>query len=79
MKKTKEYYAKRFKDYPDVVTLQQFCKMLGGISTRHAKALITQGEIAHFFIKPRYYIPKCSVISFMSESDYIGAKVGGKV
>jgi len=26
----KEYYRERFKQYPDVVTLEQFRKMLGG-------------------------------------------------
>ena len=29
----KQYYRERFKDYPDVVTLEQFRKMLGVLVT----------------------------------------------
>ena len=29
--RNKEYYEERFKDYPDLVNLEQFREMLGGI------------------------------------------------
>jgi hypothetical protein len=41
----KQYYRERFKDYPDVVTLEQFRKMLGGIGDSTASRLMRAGRV----------------------------------
>ena len=34
--KAQDAYKMMFRDYPDVVTVEQMCEMLGGISTKPA-------------------------------------------
>lgn len=52
--RNKEYYRERFKDYPDVVTLEQFRKMLGGICDSTARKLMRAGRVKHFYIRDTY-------------------------
>ena len=44
----KQYYRERFKEYPDVVTLEQFREMLGGIGDGTQGSLWEQGELSTF-------------------------------
>jgi len=56
-----------FLDYPDVVTVEQMCKMLGSISTKTAYKLLQAHRIDHFRIGKTYKIPKLSVIVYLRE------------
>ena len=60
-------YALLFLNYPDVVTVEQMCEMLGGISTKTAYKLLQAGRIYHFRIGRTYKIPKLSVIVYLRE------------
>ncbi len=43
--KNRKYYRKRFANYPEVVTLPQFCEMLGGIADGTARKLMRQNHV----------------------------------
>ncbi len=49
LKQTTETYAAVFKDYPDVVTVEQMSEMLG-ISTKTAYRLLKSNTIKHFMV-----------------------------
>lgn len=60
-------YQLLFQTLPDVVTVEQMCTMLGGISTKTGRKLLQSGCIAHFRIGRFYRIPKLSVINYLRE------------
>ena len=70
MAKSRNYYKKLFKQYPDLVTVLQFREMLGGVGDCFARKLIQQNKVQHLFIKPNYLIPKSSVIDYVLSDDY---------
>ena len=37
-----------FREYPDVVNIEQLCEMLGGVSVKTAYQRLHSGEIAFF-------------------------------
>ena len=39
-----------FREYPDVVNIEQLCEMLGGVSVKAAYQRLHSGEIAFFRI-----------------------------
>ena len=43
--KTNEAYKLFFPEYPDVVTVEQMCEMLGGICVKTAYRLLKSGRI----------------------------------
>lgn len=61
--RSKKYYRKIFRAYPDMVTLLQFREMLGGVSDNFARKLIHEKHVKSIFIKPHYYISKNSVVA----------------
>lgn len=61
-------YQLLFQAMPDVVTVEQMCTMLGGISTKTGRKLLQSGRIAHFRIGRFYKIPKLSIISIYGKS-----------
>ena len=63
--RSKKYYRKIFRAYPDMVTLLQFREMLSGVSNNFAR----------IFVKPHYYISKNSVIDYVLSEDYAKRKV----
>lgn len=71
----KEYYRERFKEYPDVVTLEQFRGMLGGIGDSTARKLMRAGRVTHFYIRDTYMISK----EYVTGEDYSEYKYGLKV
>lgn len=79
MKKTKTYYRKLFRSYPDLVTVLQFREMLGGIGDTFARKLIREGKVKSFFIKPYFYITKSSVIEYVLSRDYAGRNLKVRV
>ena len=53
---TRSDYEKKFRSFPDVVTLNEFRAMLGGISECTARKLINQNHVKHFYIRCTFYI-----------------------
>ena len=54
-----------FKDYPDVVEVDDLRKMLGGISRKRAYRLLADQEIKNVRIGRTYKIPKICVIEYL--------------
>jgi excisionase family DNA binding protein len=70
--KSNEAYKLIFREYPDVVDVEQMCEMLGGISTKTAYRLLRQNQIKHFKIGRTYKIPKLHIFEYLAvaqESD----------
>jgi len=65
-------YQLLFQTMPDVVTVEQMCNMLGGISTKTGRKLLQSGRIAHFRIGRFYKIPKLSIIHYLRENLALG-------
>lgn len=59
-------YRTMFRDYPDVVNVEDLCKMLGGISIKSAYRLLRSGEIKSVIIGKRYRIPKIFVTEYLT-------------
>jgi len=68
--KNEEYYRKLYESYPDVVTLEQFRTMLGGISYKTAGKLMRENHVKHFCIRHTYMIPKVWVIEYVLSEHY---------
>ena len=66
MMNSAEAYGLMFRDYPDVVNIEQLCKMLGGISTKTGYRLLKSGTIKSFVVARRYRIPKINIFEYMS-------------
>lgn len=60
----KDAYRVMFRDYPDVVSVEQMSEMLG-ISTKTAYRLLKDNEIRHFRVGRTYKIPKLHILSFL--------------
>lgn len=58
-------YQLMFSEYPDIVTVPQMCKMLGGISLKTGYRLPKKGEIESFSIGRIYRIPKISILQYL--------------
>lgn len=54
-----------FDKYPDVVTVNQLCQMLGGICSKTAYHLLKQNLIKHIKIGKKYLIPKIYIIEYV--------------
>lgn len=70
MRRNREYYEQLFSSYPDVVTIPDFQKMLGGIAEGTARKLLRGNHVHHFYIRDTYFIPKISVINYVLSKDY---------
>ena len=62
---------KCFYAYPDVLTINEFRAMLGGIGDNYARKLLRQNLVEHFYICGTYYIPKMKVIDYMLSPIYV--------
>jgi hypothetical protein len=69
-KKSRDYYENLFSDYPDVVILPEFMKMLGGIGDSTARKLVRSGQVKSFYIRDTYLIPKSCVIDYVLSKHY---------
>ena len=68
--KTRAHYEKLFENFPDVVTLPDFQKMLGGIADGTARKLMRENRVKHFYIRCTYLIPKPCVIDYVLSEHY---------
>ncbi len=57
-----------FENYPDVVDVDDLCKMLGGISRKLAYRLLANQEIRSVRIGRSYKIPKICVIEYLART-----------
>ena len=63
------YKREMFAEYPDVVDVEQLCRMLGGISRKLAYRLLASGELRSARIGRSYRIPKLCVIEYLTGAD----------
>ena len=68
--KNRKFYKNYFASYPDLVSLDQFQKMLGGLGEVQARKLMQQNHVKHFFIRGTYIIPKANVIDYVLGTHY---------
>lgn len=66
MLKNNEAYKLIFREYPDVVNVEQMCEMLGGISTKTGYRLLRKNKIRHFKIGRAYKIPKLHIFEYLA-------------
>jgi excisionase family DNA binding protein len=59
-------YRTVFKEYPDVVSVEQMCEMLGGISRKTGYKLLKERKIDCFVIGKTYKIPKLRILEYMN-------------
>jgi hypothetical protein len=71
LKMTRNDYLKKFASFPDVVTLNEFCAMLGGIGECTARKLLQKNRVEHFYIRCTYYIPKEKVVDYLLSDHYM--------
>lgn len=65
----KDAYKLLFVSYPDVVTIEQMCEMLGGISKKTGYRLLKDNKIKCLVVGHRYRIPKINVLEFLMMAD----------
>jgi excisionase family DNA binding protein len=70
----KKYYINLFESYPDVVDLEQFREMLGGIADSTARKLIHENRVKHYNIRNTYLIPKDWVVEYVLSKHYASYK-----
>ena len=68
---TRSDYERKFRSFPDVVTMNEFRVMLGGIAESTARKLINQNHVKHFYIRCTFYIPKQCVIDYLLSDHYM--------
>ena len=68
--KNEEYFKKLYEPYPDVVTIEQFRAMLGGIGYKTAARLLRERHVKHYYIRHTYMIPKVWVIEYVLSEHY---------
>lgn len=59
-----------FKSYPDVVDIQQFREMLGGVCEGTARKLLQEHLVEHRVVRCTYYIPKSCIIDYLLSNHY---------
>lgn len=68
--RNRKYYERRFAEYPDVVTTQQFCEMLGGIAESTARKLFRENRVKHYYIRGSFLVPKLCIIDYVLSDHY---------
>lgn len=61
-----EAFSLVFPGYPDVVSIEQMCEMLGDISIKTGYALLRENKIKHFKVGRAYRISKLHIFEFLS-------------
>lgn len=69
MFKNNEAYKLVFRQYPDVVNVEQMCDMLGGISSKTGYRMLKSNTIKHFMIGRIYKIPKMFIIEYLNSNE----------
>lgn len=69
MNSVKDAYSQMFTEYPDIVSIDELCAMLGGISTKTAYKLLRDGKIHSVRVGRAYKIPKASIIAYFIDGE----------
>ena len=67
---SRKYYEAYWSQYDDVVTLNEFRKMLGGLGEVQARRLLQNKTVKSFKIRGEYHIPKQCVIDYVLSAHY---------
>ena len=73
--RAQEAYKMMFRDYPDVVTVEQMCEMLGGISIKTGYRLLKNGTIKSVVVGRRYRIPKLYIFEYLEVVEKVPANI----
>ena len=73
--KAQDAYKMMFRDYPDVVTVEQMCEMLGGISIKTGYRLLKNGTIKSVVVGRRYRIPKLYIFEYLELVEKVPANI----
>lgn len=65
----RDAYRLMFREFPDVVNIEQMCQMLGGISKKTGYKILREKSLEHFKIGRAYKIPKISVIAYLKVTE----------
>lgn len=68
--KNQKHYENLFANYPDLVRLPDFQRMLGGISEGTARKLLREKRVKSFYIRNTYLIPKIAVVDYLLSEHY---------
>ena len=60
-----DYNVYIFAEYPDVVSTDELCEMLGGISRKLVYRILQEGQIPSLRIGRSYKIAKADVIAYV--------------
>lgn len=63
--KAQEAYKLLFREYPDVVDVEQMCRMLGGINVKTGYRLLKDRKIKSIMIGRQYRIPKIYIFEYL--------------
>ena len=61
----RDAYRVMFKEFPDVVDVEQMSQMLG-ISTKTGYRLLQENKIMHFKVGRTYKIPKLHILAYLN-------------
>lgn len=63
--KASDAYKVMFTNFPDVVSVDQMCQMLGGVSKKTAYQLLQDNKIKSFIVGRSYRIPKIHIMEYL--------------
>ena len=58
-------YTKMLKAYPDILSIEQVCEILGGISTKTGYKMLKEKRIDSLKVGRSYRITKINIIDFL--------------
>jgi excisionase family DNA binding protein len=67
-KKNSSAYESMFKDYPDVLSIDQMAEMIG-ISTKTAYKVVNDGKVDCVKVGRAYKIPKVNVMKYLKANN----------
>lgn len=67
-KKNASVYESLFKEYPDVLSIEQMAEMIG-VSTKTAYKVVNDGKVDCIKVGRAYKIPKVNVMKYLKVSN----------
>lgn len=67
---SRKYCGAYWSRYGDIVALNEYHKMLGGLGEVHARRLLQNKTVKRFKIRGEYHIPKQCVIDYVLSTHY---------
>lgn len=69
LKRRRNECIKMFKDYPDILNVNQMCEILGGISTKTGYKMLHENVIESIRIGKQFKIAKVTLIDFIIKNN----------